>query len=129
MAPTFRYRYVDIGTVFTGDSRRRDTQAVDDSPSTLFSNELACDVGGTSWGENQPLAIIDRHSSQRTQSPSASVAVLQKSMLIREKFARVADVVWLVTHREPDFDAFCSMYLARWMIENNASVTEGASYE
>ena len=127
MAPTFRYRYVDFGTVFTGDSRRRDAQAVDDSPSTLFSNELACDVGGTCWGANEPLSIIDYRPSQRTQFPSASVAVLQKSKLIREKFAQIDDVVWLLTHREPDFDAFCSMYLARWIIENDASSFDWAS--
>ena len=119
MAPAFRYRYVDIGTVFTGDLRKRDAQSGADSPSILFSNELACDVGGTCWGPNEPLAIIDHRLPSERQFPSASAAVLHKAKLIREKFAPVDEIVWLVTHSEPDFDAFCSMYLARWLIADS----------
>ena len=116
MAHTFRYRYVDLGTVFTGDARRRDPDSGGDSPATLFVNELACDVGGSCWGANQPLAILDHQLSRAAQLPSASAAVLHKAGLIRARFAPLDDVVWLVTHKEPDFDAFCSMYLARWLI-------------
>ena len=121
MAPTFRYRYVDVGTVFTGNSRPRAAQNSTDSPSTLFRNELACDVGGTCWGPNEPLAILDDHLSAEPVFPSACAAVLHKAALIRERFSVIEDVVWLVAHREPDFDAFCSMYLARWIIEGGAS--------
>ncbi len=32
---------------------------------------------------------------------------------ILERFGHLADTLWLVTHREPDFDAFSSMYLVR----------------
>src|SRR5215471_16499555 len=116
MAPIFRYRYVDFGTSFAGDPRERGLDASADSPGTLFANALAVDVGGTCWGGNEPLPIIDHHYPREAQFPSASAAVLHKASQIRERFAH-RDVVWLVTHKEPDFDAFCSMYLVRWIIE------------
>ena len=116
MAPIFRYRYVDFGTSFTGDPRECGLDASGDSPETLSANAMAVDVGGTCWDSNEPLAIIDHHFPRESQFPSASAAVLHKANQIRERFARRA-VVWLVTHKEPDFDAFCSMYLARWIIE------------
>ena len=126
MAPTFRYRYVDFGTVFTGDPRLRDAGDAAQSPGTLFANELAADVGGTCWGSNGPLAIIDHHFPGDGQFPSASAAVLHKAQLIRDRFARQeSDVLWLVTHKSPDFDAFCSMYLARWIIESPNAVVDG----
>jgi len=118
MAPAFRYRYVDIGTVFTGDSHTRAAKTGADRPTVLYANELACDVGGTCWGANEPLAILDHHLSHEDRFPSASAAVLHKAKLIRERFTQLNDVLWLVTHKEPDFDAFCSMYLARWLIED-----------
>ncbi len=116
MAPIFRYRYVDFGTSFTGDPRERGSESSTDSPGTLFANALAVDVGGTCWGVNEPLSIIDHHFHRESQFPSATAAVLHKASQIRERFAN-RDVVWLVTHKEPDFDAFCSMHLARWIIE------------
>ncbi len=80
------------------------------------------DVGGTCWGANEPLPIIDHHFLRESQFPSASAAVLHKASQIRQRFGD-QDLVWLVTHKEPDFDAFCSMYLARWIIEDpNAAV-------
>lgn len=129
MALTFRYRYVDFGTVFTGDPRLRDAGDAAQSPRTLFANELATDVGGTCWGSNEPLAIIDHHFSCDGQFPSASAAVLHKAQLIRDRFAQPEfDVLWLVTHQQPDFDAFCSMYLARWIIENSNSGIDWQNY-
>jgi len=128
MAPEFRYRYVDIGTVFTGDSHTRDAQNGADHPTVLYANELACDVGGTCWGANEPLAILDHHLSHEARFPSASAAVLHKAKLIRERFTRPADLLWLVTHKEPDFDAFCSMYLARWLIEDPAAAADWEVY-
>jgi len=128
MPPTIRYRYVDIETVFTGDSRRRDDLNGGDSPATLFADELACDVGGTCWGANEPLAIIDHHLPQQAQFPSACAAVVHKSKLIRDRFAQLEGVVWLVTHKEPDFDGFCSMYLARWLIQDATSAIPWESY-
>lgn len=117
MARTFRYRYVDIGTVFTGDSGQRDAADSTNSPAVLYANELACDVGGSFWGPGEPQAIIDHRNSIQTEFPSASAAVLSSTCRIREKFAS-QDTVWLVTHNEPEFDDFCSMYLARWIIED-----------
>ncbi len=87
-----------------------------DSPGTLFANALAVDVGGTCWGGNEPLPIIDHHFPRESQFPSASAAILHKASQSASASPN-ADVVWLVTHKEPDFDAFCSMYLARWIIE------------
>ena len=94
----------------------------------LFANELVTDVGGTCWGTNEPLAIIDHHFSGEGQFPSASAAVLHKAKLIRERFTQSpSDALWLVSHKEPDFDAFCSMYLARWIIESSDGVVEWES--
>lgn len=119
MAFTFRYRYVDFGTVFTGAPGTRSAKSGTESPGTLYANELVTDVGGTCWDRNEPLSIIDHHFSRDGQFPSASAAVLHKAKLIREKFAgRENEVLWLVTHKQPDFDAFCSLYLARWIVED-----------
>src|SRR5579863_1691674 len=128
MARIFKYRYVDVGTIFTGDSRLRDAGCGTESPSTLFANELACDVGGSSFGPNQPLAIIDHHLTSAKQFPSASAAVLHKSTLLRDRFSQADHVVWLVTNNEPEFDAFCSLYLARWIIEDPAADIDWRSY-
>lgn len=117
MARIFRYRYVDFGTSFVGDPGTRGPQSGKELPGTLFANELATDVGGTCWGANEPLPIIDHHFQREAQFPSASGAVLHKASEIRLRFANT-ELVWLVTHKEPDFDAFGSMYLARWLIEN-----------
>ena len=128
MALTFRYRYVDFGTTFTGDSRLRGDSSRE-TPGILFANELVTDVGGTCWGANEPLAIIDHHFSGEGQFPSASAAVLHKAKLIRERFGKPpSDVLWLVSHQEPDFDALCSMYLARWIIESSDGVVDWESY-
>jgi len=129
MALTFRYRYVDFGTVFTNDPRLRDVGAAAQSPATLFANELVTDVGGTCWGSNDPLVIIDHHFSGNGQFPSASAAVLHKAQLIRDRFVQHhGGVLWLVTHKQPDFDAFCSMYLARWIIEAPNAIVDWQSY-
>lgn len=128
MALTFRYRYVDFGTTFTGDPRLRGDSSTE-SPGILFANELVTDIGGTCWGTNEPLAIVDHHFSGEGQFPSASAAVLHKARLIRERFgAPSSDVLWLVTHKEPDFDAFCSMYLVRWIIESSDAVVDWEGY-
>ena len=124
MALTFRYRYVDFGTRFSGDPRLRGDSTTD-APGTLFANELVTDVGGTCWGTNEPLAIIDHHFSGEGQFPSASAAVLHKAKLIRDRFGNPpTDVLWLVSHKDPDFDAFCSIYLARWIIESSDGVVD-----
>jgi len=119
MAPAFRYRYVDFGTVFTGDPAMRDAESRTESPGTLFSNELALDVGGTCWGSNEPLPVLDHHFCREAQFPSSAAAVLHKAPAIRGRFGSQRDgVLWLVTRKHPDFDALCAMYLARWIVED-----------
>ena len=68
--------------------------------------------------DGDDLSVIDHHFPGEP-FPSASAAVLHKARLIREKFnaAESFPVIWLVTHTQPDFDAFCSLYLARTIIE------------
>jgi hypothetical protein len=123
MPPDFRYRYVDFGTVFVGDPRSRETDDSAESPGTLFANELATDVGGTCWGANEPLPVIDHHFPHDGQFPCATAAVLHKAPLIRQRFGNRSGALWLVTHHEPDFDALCSMYLARWIVEDPTAGT------
>ncbi len=129
MALTFRYRYVNFGTGFTGDPRLRDGGNTLEAPGTLFANELATDVGATCLGSNEPLAILDHHFARECQFPSASAAVLHKARFIRDRFAHSpGDLLWLVTHKEPDFDAFGSLYLARWILEEADACVEWQDY-
>ncbi len=116
---TFRYRFVDFGTVFTPGAGMRAANDGSENPCALFANELVTDVGGTCLGGGEELAILDHHFRRDAQFPAASAAVLHKAKLIRSRFAGKHDgVFWLVTHKQPDFDAFCSMYLARWILED-----------
>jgi hypothetical protein len=122
MAADFRYRYVDFGTSFTGNPRDRAATCAAESPGTLFANEIATDVGGTCWGANEPLPVIDHHFLRDAQFPCAAAAVLHKAPLIRQRFGDRPGTLWLVTHHEPDFDALCSMYLARWIVVDPTAV-------
>jgi hypothetical protein len=111
----FRYRYVDYGTTFVPLAGLRDSGAA--AAHLLFENELALDVGGCCLGDREVDAcIIDHHFPRKYQFPAASAAVLHLAQRIYPRFAASFETVWLVTHREPDFDAFCSMYLAREII-------------
>jgi len=113
----FRYRYVAYGTPFTAADGERSCRA--DEPAKLYTNELAVDVGGTTWGyRGEPLAVIDHHffRTDRGQFPSACAAVLHNARRISERFATPTGDFWLVSHRQPDFDAFSSMYLARCLL-------------
>jgi hypothetical protein len=124
MALTFRYRFVDFGTVFSAGDGIRAVDQGSASPNTLFTNELVVDVGGTCVDGDETLAVIDHHFAREAQFPAASAAVLHKAKYIRRRFADTHGVVWLVTHKQPDFDAFCSMYLARWILEDPAAAVE-----
>ena len=121
MALTFRYRFVDFGTVFTAGEGIRAADQGSASPCVLFSNELVTDVGGTCVNGNESLAVIDHHFTREAQFPAASAAVLHKAKYLRKRFSDSHGVFWLVTHKQPDFDAFCSMYLARWILEDPAA--------
>ena len=74
------------------------------------------------WGpDGEGAAVLDHHFyREEGQFPSASSAVLHNAARIYETFGRPpvdkegaaagSSVFWLVTHRQPDFDAFCAMY-------------------
>lgn len=119
----FRYRFVPFGTNFIAKSGTRSNS---NDPSDLYENELALDVGGTCWGhQRESRPVIDHHFVRDNQFPSASAAVLHFTTRIRECLTPCIDHpdgVWLVTHRDPDFDAFCSMHLACEVLTNAALV-------
>ncbi len=122
---TFRYRFVDFGTVFTPGAGIRAADGGSENPCALFANELVTDVGGTCLNGGEELAVIDHHFTREAQFPSASAAVLHKAKLICSRFIGKHDgVFWLVTHKQPDFDAFCSMYLARWVLDDPNAIVE-----
>src|SRR5690242_6386674 len=95
-----------------------------DRPLDPVCQRVVTDVGGTCCSGSEPLAVIDHHFSRQGQFPSASAAVLHKAKLIRDRFAGQEGIFWLVTHRLPDFDAFCSMYLARWILSDANAIVD-----
>lgn len=116
----YRYRYVNYGTRFTPKQMTR-AEADWDNPDWLQANELAVDVGEGFWElDGCECPIIDHHFYRpKGQFPSAAAAVLHSAHRIRDRFAGKFSDVWLVTHQQPDFDAFCSMYLARCILEGS----------
>jgi hypothetical protein len=124
----FKYRFVGFGTTFS--SRRGDRSVTDGQrePAVLYENELAVDVGGVCWGyggEDQP--ILDHHFTRPGQFPSASAAVLHNAERVTSRFAKSRyEVIWLVTHVQPDFDALCAAYLARSIITDKGGPVEWA---
>jgi hypothetical protein len=116
---TFKYRYVDFGTKFTKGEGVRPAENRATDPSQLHANEIAMDVGGECWGyEGCTLPVFDHHFTRPDQYSSATIAVLDHAQAIRAEVG-TQPLVWLVTHRDPDFDAFCSMYAARVLLEQN----------
>jgi hypothetical protein len=121
----WKYRYVNFGTDFRSVAGTR--HAIEDGPSTrLYENELVVDVGAACFGHNgETRWIIDHHFKRDHQFPCASAGVIHKAAHIRERYRPIAESgepIWLVSHRQPDFDAFCSMYLARHAIEATGSL-------
>lgn len=117
----FRYRFVPFGTRFVSAAGLRRENGDRCPAHELFENELAADVGGVCWGDaGEPLAVLDHHFYRDAgQFPAAAAAVLHHATRIRDKFAGQYETVWLVTHRNPDFDAFASLYLARCLLAGN----------
>ena len=127
--PQFKYRFVRFGTRFSaGDGARTDGRS---APEKLHPNELAVDVGGRCWGfEGETLAVLDHHFHRAAgQFPSAAAAVIHNAERIRERLPGRFDTVWLVTHQQPDFDAFSAMYLARRLIEGAFPADNWAAYD
>lgn len=117
---TFKYRYVGFGTRFAaGDGQRALSDGARD-PGVVYANEIAVDVGGGNWsGAASEPAVIDHHTYREDQFPSAAAGVLHHAAMIRERFRDAGfPVVWLVTHREADFDSLAALYLCRWLIED-----------
>ena len=112
----FKYRFVRFGTRFTSADGPRPNRSAD--PAALFENELAVDVGSICWGfDGETLAVLDHHFHRPAgQFPSAAAAVLHNADSIRERLGSFDDEVWLVSHQQPDFDAFSAMYLARQIV-------------
>ncbi|HEY4360797.1 MAG TPA: hypothetical protein VGN17_07510 [Bryobacteraceae bacterium] len=115
----FKYRYVDFGTKFTKGEGVRSAENRAGDPSKLFANEIAMDVGGECWGyEECSLPVFDHHFFRPNQYASATIAVLDNAQTIRAAVGS-QPLVWLVAHRDPDFDAFASMYAARVLLEED----------
>lgn len=121
-APVFQYRFVSFGTIFitAPGVRARDDER---DPAALHDNEVAVNVGKANWtGQPGEPVVMDHHFFGDGQFPSSSVAVIHHAELLRERFHDAKyDVIWLVTHRPPNFDSYTAMYLARWLIEDGAA--------
>jgi hypothetical protein len=125
----FRYRYVRFGTKFTvvDDALRVASPGAGGPPDgDLLANEIAADVGGEccsdaagSERESAARMIFDHHFQREAQFPSAAAAVLHHAERVKEWSDRLPgrQPVWLVTHQLPDFDAFCSLFLLRGIVE------------
>jgi hypothetical protein len=122
-AKVFRYRYVAFGTRFTSAPGFR-APGDEANPSTLYANELAVDVGGRAFAiDGETAAVFDHHFGGAERPPCAAVAVLQRANAIAARFGDCeAGVIWLVAHRDADFDALCALYLARWAIAEREPV-------
>ena len=119
-APGFRYRCVPYGTGFKPVPGLRTGPG---DPGLLFENELAADVGGVCLGwQGCGRPILDHHFHRAGQYPSAAAAVLHQAHRIAAYFrpflagADAVPAIWLATHADPDFDALCSLFLARALL-------------
>lgn len=116
----FKYRYVGYGTNFVAVKGYR-LDATSAEPRDLYENEVAVDVGGVCLGyKNETLAVLDHHFFRdRGQFPSAAAATLHLASLLYQRFGNHDGTIWIVTHRDPDFDAYCAMYLVRSILCNS----------
>lgn len=107
----FPYKYAGFGTSFS-----------------LQHGEIAADVGGRCLlyqAENS--LVIDHHFHRPNNFPSASAAVLHLAPLIHARLSGCQEVT-LITHEQPDFDAFCSLYLIRRILEGGIPVDGWEEY-
>ncbi len=130
----FAYRYVKYGPAFEAEPGIRAPGPI--APGTdehLAGNEVAVDVGSRCHGwDGCTLPIFDHHFTRAGQWPSAAATVLAHATVLqsvvagrmRQAGAGPDDTIWLVTHREPDLDAFAAMYLARALLERRIPAAE-----
>jgi hypothetical protein len=119
--PIIHIRYVGFGTNFTAKPGQRTRELVkgpgqvspDEQPEGfLFTNEVAVDVGGVCAAANKAEPFVLDHHFENGEFASAAAAVLGRAALLLDRLAPHAEV-WIVTHRNPDFDALCAVWLAR----------------
>lgn len=127
----FRYREVHFGTRFKRKEgiRFKLNEGNHDDPDLagdcLYDNEIACDVGGRHLGiDDESLNVIDHHFECEHQFPSATAAILHQLPLLAEQFKipEAGSTIWLVHHKEPDFDAYASLYLVRQWLSGNLTL-------
>ena len=120
LTPVFNYRFVGFGTTFEHRDGIRPVAGNDVPPFALYENEIAVDVGGRCFGcEGYDLPVLDHHALPAARLElCATAAVLHHATALQRRFAYLSQdrIVWLVTHRDGDFDAFASMYLVRWLL-------------
>jgi hypothetical protein len=98
---TFEYDFVDFGTRFKKEA---------------LKDTVVTDVGGTCLGhKGEELLIFDHHFPRENNFPSASAAVLHHVDAISSLISQAK--IYLKTHKSPDFDALCSLYLVRKILE------------
>jgi hypothetical protein len=125
MPPLCKYRFVNFGTQF--QSVAGDRSEANSNPSALYANEVATDVGSRCWVRDGDPLVIDHHFSGPGRFPSASAGVMHLAPMLWDTFHDRDGELWLVTHRQPDFDALCSQYLVMSIVtqaKRPQSVTE-----
>ena len=130
----FAYRYVKYGPSFSADPALRAPGPVAaGTDERLAANEVAVDVGSCCFGwDGCDLPVFDHHFARAGQFPSAAATVLAHAVSLQTLVAermRTAGAgpdatIWLVSHREPDLDAFAAMYLARALLERRIPAAE-----
>ena len=134
MVMHFAYRYVKYGPSFTADPALRAAgPVVAGTEERLAANEVAVDVGSCCYGwDGCDLPVFDHHFARAGQWPSAAATVLGNATALqaivvermRSAGADPGGPIWLVSHREPDLDAFAAMYLARALLERRIPAAE-----
>jgi hypothetical protein len=115
----FFYRQVPFGCRFERATGMRDPLS---SPTLLFENEIVVDVGGECHGYAGCTSMIfDHHFVRDHNFPSAAAAVVHQAHAIQDYFGNLQDrcnpgKIWIVYHKDPDFDACCAAFLARLLI-------------
>jgi hypothetical protein len=144
---TFAYRSVGYGTRFEKsedwrlkdwgpnrnapkDQQESDERTLDER--TLCFNEIAVDVGSTCLGyKGYFLRVFDHHFQREDLKNgnfgSAALTVLSQARAVADWAKVVVEnchpsepvaTVWLVSHVQPDFDAYCSCYVASRLIQD-----------